>query len=391
MGSNSLYYARIYNINLGGKKNNMGAIEILLISIGLAMDAFAVSVCKGLAMKKMNWKKAAIIGLYFGIFQAVMPVIGYFLGTTFEIFITYVDHWVAFILLVGIGINMVKEAFNKKSENRNDNVDMKTMLVLSIATSIDALAIGITFACLKIHIVMPVITIGLITFIISVIGVKIGNRFGDKYGKKAEIMGGVILILLGIKTKKGENYMKKSLIVIIVIVLLLGGLLIGSYNGMVSKRETVDTAYSNLDVTLQRRADLIPNLVNTVKGYTSHETAAIEQVTNARTKYLNSSSTDEKIEANNEISKALSNLLVVVENYPDLKASANFTQLSDELSGTENRIAVARRDYNDAVKTYNLSIKQFPNSILAGMFGFDTATYFEASESSKDVPNVSFE
>ena len=180
--------------------------------------------------------------------------------------------------------------------------------------------------------------------------------------------------------------MKKSLIVIIVIVLLLGGLLIGSYNGMVSKRETVDTAYSNLDVTLQRRADLIPNLVNTVKGYTSHETAAIEQVTNARTKYLNSSSTDEKIEANNEISKALS-----VENYPDLKASTNFTQLSDELSGTENRIAVARRDYNDAVKTYNLSIKQFPNSILAGMFGFDTATYFEASESSKDVPNVSFE
>ena len=185
--------------------------------------------------------------------------------------------------------------------------------------------------------------------------------------------------------------MKKSLIVIIVIVLLLGGLLIGSYNGMVSKREAVDTAYSNLDVTLQRRADLIPNLVNTVKGYTSHETAAIEQVTNARTKYLNSSSTDEKIEANNEISKALSNLLVVVENYPDLKASTNFTQLSDELSGTENRIAVARRDYNDAVKTYNLSIKQFPNSILAGMFGFDTATYFEASETSKDVPNVSFE
>lgn len=177
----------------------MEMVEILLISIGLAMDAFAVSVCKGLAMKKMSWKKAIIIGLYFGIFQAVMPVIGYFLGTTFERFITNVDHWVAFILLVGIGINMVKEAFDKESENRNDNVDVKTMLVLSIATSIDALAIGITFACLKIHIVMPVITIGLITFIISVIGVKIGNRFGDKYEKKAEIMGGVILILLGIK------------------------------------------------------------------------------------------------------------------------------------------------------------------------------------------------
>lgn len=177
----------------------MGAIEILLISIGLAMDAFAVSVCKGLAMKKMSWKKSIIIGLYFGAFQAIMPTIGFFLGTTFERFITNVDHWIAFILLVGIGINMIKEAFNKESENRNDNVDMKTMLVLSIATSIDALAIGITFACLKIHIVMPVITIGLITFIISVIGVKIGNRFGDKYGKKAEIMGGVILILLGIK------------------------------------------------------------------------------------------------------------------------------------------------------------------------------------------------
>ena len=199
MGSNSLHYARIYNINLGGKKNNMGAIEILLISIGLAMDAFAVSVCKGLAMKKMSWKKAIIIGLYFGIFQAVMPVIGYFLGTTFERFITNVDHWIAFILLVGIGINMVKEAFDKESENRNDDVDVKTMLVLSIATSIDALAIGITFACLKIHIAMPVIIIGLITFIISVIGVKIGNRFGNKYEKKAEIMGGVILILLGIK------------------------------------------------------------------------------------------------------------------------------------------------------------------------------------------------
>lgn len=199
MGSNSLHYARIYNINLGGKKNNMGAIEILLISIGLAMDAFAVSVCKGLAMKKMSWKKAIIIGLYFGAFQAIMPTIGFSLGTTFERFITNVDHWIAFILLVGIGINMVKEAFNKESENRNDNVDVKTMLVLSIATSIDALAIGITFACLKIHIVMPVITIGLITFIISVIGVKIGNRFGNKYEKKAEIMGGVILILLGIK------------------------------------------------------------------------------------------------------------------------------------------------------------------------------------------------
>ena len=130
----------------------MGVVEILLISLGLAMDAFAVSVCKGLAMKKMSWKKAIIIGLYFGVFQAVMPTIGFFLGTTFERFITNIDHWIAFILLVGIGINMIKEAFDEESENRNDNVDIKTMLVLSMATSIDALAIGITFACLKMHI-----------------------------------------------------------------------------------------------------------------------------------------------------------------------------------------------------------------------------------------------
>ena len=185
--------------------------------------------------------------------------------------------------------------------------------------------------------------------------------------------------------------MKKSLIVIIVIVLLLGGLLIGSYNGMVSKREAVDTAYSNLDVTLQRRADLIPNLVNTVKGYTSHETAAIEQVTNARTKYLNSSSTDEKIEANNEISKALSNLLVVVENYPDLKASTNFTQLSDELSGTENRIAVERNKFNEVAKVYNTEIRRFPNNILAGMFGFEKKPYFTASEGADKAPEVNFQ
>ena len=177
----------------------MGVVEILLISLGLAMDAFAVSVCKGLAMKKMSWKKAIIIGLYFGVFQAVMPTIGFFLGTTFERFITNIDHWIAFILLVGIGINMIKEAFDEESENRNDNVDIKTMLVLSIETSIDALAIGIKFACLKMHILIPVITIGVTTFIISVIGVKIGNRFGDKYEKKAETMGGVILILLGTK------------------------------------------------------------------------------------------------------------------------------------------------------------------------------------------------
>lgn len=177
----------------------MGTIEILLISVGLAMDAFAVSVCKGLSMKKMNWKKAIIIGLYFGIFQALMPVLGYFLGTTFEQFITNIDHWIAFVLLSAIGGNMIKESFDQESENCNDNVDVKTMVILAIATSIDALAVGITFACLRINIVLPAISIGIITFILSVIGVKIGNKFGDKYENKAEFIGGLILILLGIK------------------------------------------------------------------------------------------------------------------------------------------------------------------------------------------------
>lgn len=177
----------------------MEIFEVLLISIGLAMDAFAVSVCKGLSMKKMNWKKAIIIGLYFGIFQALMPVLGYFLGTTFDHFITSIDHWIALILLAGIGINMIKEAFTQDSENCNDKIDAKTMVILSIATSIDALAVGITFACLRVKIILPSILIGLITFTLSIIGVKIGNRFGNKYQSRAEFSGGLILILLGIK------------------------------------------------------------------------------------------------------------------------------------------------------------------------------------------------
>lgn len=177
----------------------MDTIEILLISIGLAMDAFAISICKGLSMRKMNWKKAIIIGLYFGIFQGIMPIIGYLLGTTFDHFITSIDHWIALILLTDIGINMVKDAFSDESENCNENIDAKTMIILAIATSIDALAVGITFACLRVKIVLPVISIGTITFILSVIGVKIGNKFGNIYKAKAEIMGGIILILLGIK------------------------------------------------------------------------------------------------------------------------------------------------------------------------------------------------
>ena len=177
----------------------MGIIEIIAISVGLAMDAFAVSICKGLSMKKMNYKNAIIIALYFGIFQALMPVIGYFLGIGFEHIITRIDHWIAFILLAVIGLNMIRESFKKDDDERNDNIDFKTMIILAIATSIDALAVGITFAFLKVDLTLSISLIGIITFVISLIGVKIGNVFGDKYEKKAEIFGGVILILLGIK------------------------------------------------------------------------------------------------------------------------------------------------------------------------------------------------
>ena len=177
----------------------MGIVELLLLSIGLAMDAFAVSICKGISMKKMNWKKAIIIGLYFGEFQALMPTIGFFLGSAFQNLITSIDHWIAFLLLTIIGGGMIKESFGDDSENRNDDVSFKTMIVLAIATSIDALAVGITFAFLKVNLILAVSLIGIITFVLAVAGTKIGNKFGDKYESKAELVGGVILVLLGIK------------------------------------------------------------------------------------------------------------------------------------------------------------------------------------------------
>lgn len=179
----------------------MGSVEILLISIGLAMDAFAVAICKGLSMKSMDWKKAIIIGIWFGVFQALMPVIGFVLGSTFESFITSIDHWIAFILLGIIGGKMVKEAFAGDSEASTDDVSFKAMLVLAIATSIDALAVGIAYVCAygSTNAAITFSSIGIITFIMSVIGVKIGNKFGDKFEKKAELAGGTSLILLGIK------------------------------------------------------------------------------------------------------------------------------------------------------------------------------------------------
>lgn len=177
----------------------MGILEIILIAIGLAMDAFAVSICKGLSMKKMSWKKATIISGYFGIFQGIMPLIGYLLGTSFKSVVTKIDHWIAFGLLVFIGMNMLKEAFANETENFNDKIDFKTMIILAIATSIDALAVGITFAFLKTNIAVASFIIIVITFVISALGVKIGNKFGDKYERKAEAVGGLILIFMGIK------------------------------------------------------------------------------------------------------------------------------------------------------------------------------------------------
>ena len=167
----------------------MGIIEIVLIGLSLAMDAFAVSICKGLSMKKMNWKSAIIISLYFGIFQAFMPVVGYFLGNTFESYVTNIDHWVAFILLSLIGGNMIKESFDSEDKKKNDKIDFKTMIVLAIATSIDALAIGITFAFFEVNLLLSISIIGIITFLLSILGVKIGNKFGDKYQNKAEFVG----------------------------------------------------------------------------------------------------------------------------------------------------------------------------------------------------------
>lgn len=185
---------------------------------------------------------------------------------------------------------------------------------------------------------------------------------------------------------------KKSTIFIIIgaVILLLAGFLISRYNGMVTLGEKVDAKFSDIDTQLQRRTDLIPNLVNSVKGYMSHEQDAIEKVTSARTQLMNASSVAEKGEADSALTGALNNLLAIAENYPDLKANENFTTLMDELAGTENRIATARKDYNDVVKEFNTSIKQFPNSIFAGMFGFGEKEYFKAQEGANEVPTVQF-
>lgn len=181
----------------------MGFIELFLIGVGLSMDAFAVSVCKGLNMReKLNYRHAGIIALFFGGFQALMPLIGYFLGVNFESLIKSFDHWIAFVLLGFIGGKMIYEAVTEKDEeeeNGSGTLNIKELFMLAVATSIDALAVGITFAFLSVNIWSSISVIGITTLILAFIGVILGNKFGTKYKSKAEIAGGVILILIGTK------------------------------------------------------------------------------------------------------------------------------------------------------------------------------------------------
>ena len=175
----------------------MDLLSLFILAVGLSMDAFAVSICKGLAMDRVTLKKAGIVGLWFGGFQALMPMIGYILGSQFERFITAIDHWIAFVLLGIIGTSMIREAMSGDEEHATASLDVKTMFLLAVATSIDALAVGVTFAFLQVSLIPAVSAIGIITFVISVLGVKIGNVFGMKYKSKAEFAGGVILIVIG--------------------------------------------------------------------------------------------------------------------------------------------------------------------------------------------------
>lgn len=183
----------------------MSLLAIFMLAIGLSMDAFSVAICKGLSMKKITVAKMLVVGTWFGLFQAMMPLIGYYLGSAFSSAIVKIDHWIAFVLLSFIGINMIKEALEKEVETPGDknteteNLSFKEMLILAVATSIDALACGITFAFLKVNIWVAVSLIGATTFVFGFCGVKIGNIFGVKYKSKAELAGGIILIVLGVK------------------------------------------------------------------------------------------------------------------------------------------------------------------------------------------------
>ncbi|KSV57977.1 manganese efflux pump MntP family protein [Acetivibrio ethanolgignens] len=177
----------------------MDLFTLFTLAVGLSMDAFAVAICKGLALRKFSLKNAAIVGLWFGGFQGLMPLIGYILGVQFKSRITAIDHWIAFFLLGFIGVNMIKEAMSREEEPADASLSAKNMLLLAIATSIDALAVGVTFAFLSVQIISAVSFIGVTTLLLSIVGVKVGSVFGTRYRSKAEFAGGIILILLGIK------------------------------------------------------------------------------------------------------------------------------------------------------------------------------------------------
>ena len=181
------------------------------------------------------------------------------------------------------------------------------------------------------------------------------------------------------------------LIVVAVLAVALVGYTVKSYNGLVTLKQEVTQKESDIQTTLQRRADLIPNLVNTVKGYASHEESIMQEVSDARAALVGANNTGDQLAANEQMTSALNRLLAIAENYPDLKANTNFIQLQDELSGTENRITQARRAYNDAVKTYNTKIQRFPTSLIAGIFNFEAFDYFQANEGAQEVPSVNFD
>ena len=177
----------------------MGILELFIVAVGLSMDAFAVAICKGLSTNKLTFLKALIVGLYFGIFQAAMPLIGFLLGSQFADLITSFDHWIAFALLAIIGFKMIKDSFGKDDEKADAALTVRAMLPLALATSIDALAVGVSFAFLKVDIVPAVSFIGLTTLGLSMLGVVIGHKFGERFKSKAELAGGIILVLMGIK------------------------------------------------------------------------------------------------------------------------------------------------------------------------------------------------
>ncbi len=177
----------------------MTTFELIVLAIGLAMDAFAVSICKGLSVQKIKPRHLMITGLYFGGFQALMPLVGYFLGVNFRFLIEQVDHWIAFVLLALIGANMIREAFSKQEECPNSDFSPRSMLPMAVATSIDALAVGVTLAFLKVNIWVAIALIGVITFVLSAVGVWLGKVVGTKFKSKAEFFGGAVLILIGLK------------------------------------------------------------------------------------------------------------------------------------------------------------------------------------------------